>query len=75
VTLRFPTLDTMANQPDRKRQNQRTALVFAFVAVVFFLGVFAARLLGTDGGGLTVLGVVIVVFLVVAIGFSLSRRR
>ncbi len=65
----------MANQPDRKRQNQRTALVFASVAVVFFLGVFAARLVGTDAGGLTVLGVVIVVFLVVAIGFSLSRRR
>jgi uncharacterized membrane protein YoaK (UPF0700 family) len=66
----------MANLPeDRKRQNIRTALVFVSVAVVFFFGVFAARFLGTDTGGLTVLGIAIVVFLVVAIGYNLRSRR
>jgi len=55
-------------------RNVRTAVVFLSVALVFFVGVFAARWLGTDAG-LALLGTAMVAFLVVAIGYSVRSRR
>lgn len=63
----------MDDQP-RKRSNLRTALAFLSVALTFFFGVMAAHVLGSDRGGLTVLGIAVVTFLVVAIGRTLKSR-
>lgn len=62
-------------QPRRRASNTRTALVLASVAAVFFFGAFAVRYLGTDGGGLSVLGLAILVFLAIAIGRNLRSRE
>lgn len=64
----------MTQTPDR-RANVRLGLTLASIAAVFFVGVIAARYFGPEGGGLTVLGLAIVVFLVVAIGRSIRSRR
>ncbi|MEO5699926.1 MAG: hypothetical protein ABIS17_10130 [Casimicrobiaceae bacterium] len=63
----------MSNTPLR-RKNIRTALAFLSVAVTFFVGVLAAHLLGSDHGGLTILGFAVVTFLVIAIGRTLKSR-
>lgn len=63
----------MSNTPNG-RKNIRTALAFLAVAVTFFFGVLAAHLLGSDRGGLTILGFAVVAFLVIAIGRTLKSR-
>jgi hypothetical protein len=57
------------------RSNVRIALTLASIAAVFFVGVFAARMFGADGSGLTVLGFAIVVFLVIAIVRNVRSRK
>ena len=56
-----------------RRANARTALVLASVAVVFFCGILAAKVFGDMAIGMTVLGVAVLVFLVVAIGRNLRK--
>ena len=62
------------HDPAARTRNVRTALVFVTVALVFFVGVFVARLLGPEGG-LMLLGVAILAFLTIAIGYSIRSRR
>ena len=57
----------------RKSANLRTALVFASVAVVFFFGIIAARLLGGPVTGVGVMGAIVLLFLVFAIGRNLRK--
>jgi hypothetical protein len=57
------------------RRNARLALTLASIAGVFFLGVFATRWLGADGGGITVLGAAILAFLVIAIVRNVRSGR
>ncbi|MDQ6621735.1 MAG: hypothetical protein M3Z31_18930 [Pseudomonadota bacterium] len=56
-------------------RNVRTAIALVSVAVVFFLGVILAHVYGVGGSGLTILGLLIVAFLVFAIGRNLASRR
>ena len=53
--------------------NLRTALVFASIALVFFLGIIATQWMGGPIVGVAVMGVAVVVFLVFAIGRSLRK--
>ncbi|MEP7327560.1 MAG: cytochrome oxidase small assembly protein [Betaproteobacteria bacterium] len=56
-----------------RRANLRTALVLASVAVVFFVGILAARFVGDGQSGITVLGGAVLLFLIVAIGRNLRK--
>jgi len=53
----------------------RTAIALVSVALVFFLGVIIAHAVGINDTGLTILGVMILAFLVFAIGRNLMSRR
>jgi hypothetical protein len=53
--------------------NLRTALVFASIALVFFLGIIATQWMGGPIVGVGVMGVAVVVFLVFAIGRSFRK--
>lgn len=67
-------LPPTVRKPDA-RANLRTALTLASVAVVFFIGVFVARLLGTPTMGFSVLGLLVTAFLVFAIVRHLRGRE
>jgi hypothetical protein len=56
-----------------RRANVRTALVLASIAVVFFIGILAAKFMGDTSTGMTVLGAAVLLFLVLAIGRNLRR--
>jgi len=64
-------------KPDANRQakaaNLRTALVFASIAVVFFVGIIATKWLGGPTTGIVVMGGAVVLFLVFAIGRNLRK--
>lgn len=62
-------------KPASRVKNMRTAAILAAIAATFFVGVFTARLFGADGGGILVLGIAVVVFLVVAIGRNLRSKE
>jgi hypothetical protein len=57
----------------RKAANLRTALTFASIAVTFFVGIIAARLMGGPVIGIGVMSAAVVLFLVFAIGRSLRK--
>jgi uncharacterized membrane protein YoaK (UPF0700 family) len=57
----------------RRKASVRTALVLASIAVVFFVGVIAARLIGSALASIAVIGSAVLLFLVVAIGRHLRR--
>ncbi len=57
----------------RKAANLRTALVFASIAVAFFVGIIVARVVGGPVIGVGVMGAVVIVFLAFAIGRNLWR--
>jgi hypothetical protein len=59
----------------RKAANVRTALVFASIAVVFFVGIIVAHALGGPVVGVGVVGGAVLVFLVFAIGRHLRGPR
>ena len=58
-----------------RRRNARTAITLVSVALVFFIGVIIAHAVGISDTGLMILGVMIVAFLVFAIGRNLLSRR
>ena len=53
--------------------NRKTGLILLSIALVFFFGVFGARLLGTPAASIGVLGGAVVLFLVLAIGRHLRK--
>ena len=54
-----------------RSSNRRTALVLLGIAGVFFVGIIATRFVGGPSIGISVLGAVVLLFLVVAIGRNL----
>jgi putative effector of murein hydrolase LrgA (UPF0299 family) len=54
-------------------RNLRTALVFATIAAVFFVGIIVAHAIGGPLVGVSVMGAAVLLFLVVAIGRNLKR--
>ena len=52
---------------------RRTAWILASIAVVFFLGVFASRLIGDPSIGMTVIGAAVFLFLLLGIGRHLRK--
>jgi len=54
-----------------ERKNLRTALAFASIAALFFVGVIVAHVFGGPLIGASVLGAAVLLFLVVAIGRNL----
>ncbi len=71
-------MDTRApTTPDDARRtrtaNLRTALVFASVAAVFFVGIIATKWMGGPTIGIGVMGVAVLVFLVFAIGRNVRK--
>jgi hypothetical protein len=53
--------------------NRRTGLILGSIALVFFLGAFAARMFGTPDVSIAILGGAVLLFLVVAIGRHLRK--
>jgi putative effector of murein hydrolase LrgA (UPF0299 family) len=54
-------------------RNLRTALVFASIAALFFVGIIVAHAVGGPLAGVSVMGAAALLFLVVAIGRNLKR--
>ena len=57
----------------RKAANVRTALVFATIAFVFFVGIIVAHAYGGPLIGVGVMGAAVLLFLVFAIGRNLRK--
>ncbi|MEO8303850.1 MAG: cytochrome oxidase small assembly protein [Betaproteobacteria bacterium] len=55
--------------------NRKTALVLLSIAVVFFVGIIATRFMGEGAAGISVMGTVVLLFLIVAIGRNLRSKR
>jgi len=51
-----------------RASNRRTALILAAIAAVFFAGIIATRWMGGEAVGIGIMSVVVILFLVVAIG-------
>jgi hypothetical protein len=64
-----------ARGEQQRRANVRTALTFASIAAVFFVGVIVARYLGGVETGMTIIGLIGLLFIVIAIGRNLRDRR
>jgi amino acid transporter len=64
-----------SDDPAVRRANVRTALILATIAVVFFLGIVFAKYMGDAPTSMTVLGVAVLLFLLVAIGRNLRRGK
>ena len=60
---------------EQRKANIRTALVFASIAVVFFVGIIVAHALGGPVVGVGVVGGAVLLFLVFAIGRHLRGPR
>jgi len=58
----------------RNAANVRTALVFASIAAVFFVGIIVAHAYGGPLVGVAVMGVAVLVFLAFAIGRNLRSK-
>jgi K+-sensing histidine kinase KdpD len=58
----------------RRAANVRTALVFASIAVVFFVGIIVAHAYGGPLVGVAVMGVAVLLFLAFAIGRNLRSK-
>ncbi len=55
--------------------NRKTALVLLSIAIVFFVGIIATKFMGGGVTGIGVMGTVVLLFLVVAIGRNLRSKR
>ncbi len=64
-------VDTVNPTTGQRKANLRTALVFASIAIVFFVGIIVAQAIGGPVIGVGVMGAVVLLFLAFAIGRSL----
>jgi hypothetical protein len=62
-----------AEDPATRARIRRTAVILASIAVVFFTGVFASRLIGDATIAMTVIGASVFLFLLFGIGRHLRR--
>jgi hypothetical protein len=58
-----------------RASNRKTALVLLTIAVVFFAGIIGTKFMGGSTTGIGVVGAAVLLYLVVAIGRNLRRRR
>jgi hypothetical protein len=58
-----------------RKANRTTALVLLSIAAVFFVGIIATKFMGGPATGIGVMGTVVLLFLVVAIGRNLRSKR
>jgi hypothetical protein len=58
-----------------RKANRTTALVLLSIAAVFFVGIIATKFMGGPATGIGVMGAVVLLFLVVAIGRNLRSKR
>jgi len=65
-------VDTASRQ---RTANRRTAAVLFTIVAVFFVGFIASRFMGDMTTGMTVIGLAVLLFLVVAIGRNLRSGR
>jgi uncharacterized membrane protein YoaK (UPF0700 family) len=66
--------DAMVTRDARQRAaNRRTGLVLAAIALLFFVGIIASRLIESEAVSIAVVGGAILLYLVVAIGRHLRR--
>ena len=63
-----PTTDAAARL---RSSNRKTAFVLLGIVAVFFAGIIATRFIGSPATGISVMGAVVLLFLVVAIGRNL----
>jgi hypothetical protein len=66
-----PTPDTAAKK--LVAANRKTALILLSIVVVFFFGVFGARLIGSPTASIAVLGGAVFLYLLLAIGRHLRK--
>jgi hypothetical protein len=59
----------------QRTANRRTAAILFAIAAVFFVGFIASRFMGDMATGMTVIGLAVLLFLVVAIGRNLRGGR
>ena len=59
--------------PEQKKSNRRMGLILASIAVVFFLGLFASRLIGDTSLAMTAIGAAVFFFLLFGIGRHLRK--
>ena len=68
---------SVPTKPDDARRlkaaNLRTALVFASIALAFFVGIIATKWMGAPTIGIGVVGAAVLAFLVFAIGRNLRK--
>ena len=72
------TPDVLPQADEARRRtaaNRRTARVFASIAVTFFVGIIAARMMGSPMIGIGVMGAAVLLFLAFAIGRNLWSRK
>jgi uncharacterized membrane protein YoaK (UPF0700 family) len=58
----------------RKRANTRTGLILASVALTFFVGIIVAKMLGGFDEGISIMGILVCLYLVIAIGRNVRSR-
>ena len=56
-----------------KAANRRTALLLLAIAVIFFVGIFATRLIDSPALGTGIVGGAVLLYLIVAIGRHLRK--
>lgn len=61
------------DEAHRRKANVRTALAFLSIAVVFFAGIVAARMIGDTSVGIGAMSVAVLAFLAFAIWRSLRK--
>ena len=66
-----PTPDTAAKK--LVAANRKTALILLSIVVVFFFGVFGARLIGSPTASIAVLGGAVFLYLLLAVGRHLRK--
>ena len=69
-------MDTMDSGQRRSKlaaANRRTGLLLLSIVLVFFVGAFAARMIGTPAVSVTVLGTAMALFVAISIGRHLRK--
>jgi hypothetical protein len=61
------------DDPAVRANIRRTAWILASIAIVFFAGLFASRLIGDTSLGMTIVGAAVFFFLLFGIGRHLKR--
>jgi len=59
----------------QRTANRRTAALLFTIVAVFFVGFVASRFIGDTATGMTVIGLAVLLFLIVAIGRNLRGGR